>query len=61
MDGQPTGRHFSLIIYDDVVVQESVSTPEQIAKTTTPMGAIIKPWVYTQSKISVRRYKIFIR
>tara|TARA_B100000902_G_scaffold29106_1_gene34955 strand:- start:502 stop:2166 length:1665 start_codon:yes stop_codon:yes gene_type:complete len=35
VDGQPTGRHFSLIIYDDVVVQESVSTPEQIAKTTT--------------------------
>ena len=35
VDGQPTGRHFQLIIYDDVVVQESVSTPEQIAKTTT--------------------------
>jgi len=35
VDGQPTGRHFDLIIYDDVVVQESVSTPEQIAKTTT--------------------------
>ena len=35
VDGQPTGRHFDLIIYDDVVVQESVSTPEQISKTTT--------------------------
>ena len=35
VDGQPTGRHFALIIYDDVVVQESVSTPEQIKKTTT--------------------------
>jgi hypothetical protein len=35
VDGQPTGRHFSLIVYDDVVVQESVSTPEQIKKTTT--------------------------
>ena len=35
VDGQPTGRHFDLIIYDDVVVQESVSTPEQIKKTTT--------------------------
>ena len=35
VDGQPTGRHFDLIIYDDVVVQESVSTPEQIIKTTT--------------------------
>jgi len=38
VDGQPTGRHFDLIIYDDVVVQESVSTPEQIAKTTTQWG-----------------------
>jgi len=35
VDGQPTGRHFNLIIYDDVVVQESVTTPEQIKKTTT--------------------------
>ncbi len=35
VDGQPTGRHFDLIIYDDVVVQESVNTPEQISKTTT--------------------------
>jgi hypothetical protein len=35
VDGQPTGRHFDLIIYDDIVVQESVNTPEQIKKTTT--------------------------
>jgi len=35
VDGQPTGRHFDLIIYDDVVVQDAVSTPEQIKKTTT--------------------------
>ncbi len=35
VDGQPTGRHFELIIYDDIVVQESVNTPEQIKKTTT--------------------------
>ena len=35
VDGQPTGRHFSLIVYDDVVVQESINTPEQIKKTTT--------------------------
>lgn len=34
VDGQPTGRHFGLRIYDDVVTMESVSTPEQIAKTT---------------------------
>lgn len=34
VDGQPTGKHFSLLIYDDVVTLESVSTPEQIRKTT---------------------------
>lgn len=34
VDGQPTGAHFKLMIYDDVMTQESVSTPEQIAKTT---------------------------
>ena len=34
VDGQPTGKHFGLLIYDDVVTLESVSTPEQIKKTT---------------------------
>lgn len=34
VDGMPTSRHFSLMVYDDVVVPESVSTPEQIEKTT---------------------------
>lgn len=34
VDGQPTSKHFSLLVYDDVVVKESVSTSEQVAKTT---------------------------
>ena len=34
VDGQPTGAHFRLRVYDDVVTRESVSTPDQIAKTT---------------------------
>lgn len=34
LDSQPTGRHFQLMIYDDVVTRESVATPEQIRKTT---------------------------
>ena len=34
VDGQPTGRHFRLRVYDDVVTRESVTTPEQIEKTT---------------------------
>ena len=33
-DGQPTSKHFKLMCYDDVVTLESVSTPEQIKKTT---------------------------
>lgn len=32
--GQPTSKHFLLRIYDDLVTLESVSTPEQIRKTT---------------------------
>jgi hypothetical protein len=34
VDGMPTGKHYRLMIYDDVVTRESVNTPEQIAKTT---------------------------
>lgn len=34
VDGQPTSRHYRTQIYDDVVTLESVSTPDQIAKTT---------------------------
>ncbi len=34
VDGQPTSKHFDLLVYDDVVVAASVSTPEQVAKTT---------------------------
>lgn len=34
VDGQPTSAHFKLRIYDDVVTRESVSTPEQVNKTT---------------------------
>jgi hypothetical protein len=34
VEGMPTGKHFSLMIYDDVVTAASVNTPEQIAKTT---------------------------
>lgn len=34
VDGQPTSAHFKLRIYDDVVAPESVTTPDQINKTT---------------------------
>ena len=32
VDGQPTSKHFKILVYDDVVTQESVSTPDQINK-----------------------------
>ena len=34
VDGQPTSKHFKLMIYDDVVTRESVTTPEMIRKVT---------------------------
>lgn len=37
VDGQPTGKHFLLLIYDDIVTRESVTTPDQIKKTTSAL------------------------
>ena len=37
VDGQPTSKHFTHLIYDDVVTLESISTPEQIKKTTSAL------------------------
>ena len=37
VDGQPTSKHFRILLYDDVVVAGSVTTPEMIAKTMTEM------------------------
>jgi hypothetical protein len=34
VDAQPTGMHFKLRVYDDVVTEASVSTPDQVKKTT---------------------------
>lgn len=34
VDGQPTSKHYGILVYDDVVTRESVTTPEQIAKVT---------------------------
>lgn len=33
VDGQPTSKHFTKRVYDDVVVKEGVTTPEMIKKT----------------------------
>lgn len=34
VDGQPTSRHFRLMVYDDVVTRDSVTNPEMIKKVT---------------------------
>ncbi len=34
VDGQPTSKHYRLMVYDDVVTRESVTTPDMIAKVT---------------------------
>lgn len=34
VDSQPTSKHFRLMVYDDVLTQESVSNPDMIAKVT---------------------------
>lgn len=38
VDGQPTGKHYSLLVYDDIVTRESVTTPEMIEKTTDALA-----------------------
>lgn len=34
VDGQPTSKHYKLMVYDDVVTRESVTTPDMIGKVT---------------------------
>ena len=38
VDGQPTGRHFDLLVYDDLVTEKTVSTEEMRAKTTDQLA-----------------------
>lgn len=37
VDGMPTGKHFLILNYDDVVTEKSVNTPEMIHKTTSQL------------------------
>ena len=37
VDGMPVSKHYSVLVYDDIVVQGSVTTPEMIDKTRTAL------------------------
>ncbi len=37
VDGMPTGKHFFILNYDDVVTEKSVTTPEMMKKTTSQL------------------------
>ena len=49
-DGQPTSRHFNRLIYDDVVTDKSVNTPEMMQK-------VIDGWRLSLNLVSVE-YKV---
>jgi phage terminase large subunit-like protein len=34
VDGQPIGKHFFILVYDDVVTQDSTTTPDMLHKTS---------------------------
>jgi phage terminase large subunit-like protein len=38
VDGQPTGKHFTVRIYDDVVTEKAVTTPDMIKKVNDQWG-----------------------
>jgi predicted phage terminase large subunit-like protein len=38
VDGMPTGMHFTVLAFDDVVTKESVSTPDQLFKVEEAFG-----------------------
>ena len=38
VDGQPTGKHFFILNYDDLVTKESVTSPEMLKKTTDALA-----------------------
>lgn len=52
VDGQPTSKHYSKLVYDDVVTKESVSTPEMIQKTTDSWALSLN----LSSKEGAKRY-----
>lgn len=56
VDGQPTGKHYSLMIYDDIVTRESVTSPDMINKVTDAFGLSLNLESNTPERRSRKRY-----
>ena len=56
MDGMPTGRHFRLCVYDDVVTETSVTTADAIRKTTQAWELSLSLGMDVGEKKGITRY-----
>jgi predicted phage terminase large subunit-like protein len=56
VDGQPTSKHFNVLIWDDTVTQASVTNPEMIAKTTNAWELSLNLGSDTASNETIKRY-----
>jgi len=54
LDGMPTGSHFSHLVYDDLVTEINVGTPEQIQKTTERWALSLN--LDMINRVSIKRY-----
>ncbi|MGL4722018.1 MAG: hypothetical protein ACRCV3_01810 [Desulfovibrionaceae bacterium] len=51
-DGQPIGKHFHLLLYDDIVTKDGVSSPEMIHKVTESWALSLN----LGTRTGIRRY-----
>lgn len=56
VDGQPTSKHFSKLVFDDVVTLASVTTPEMIEKVTNGWATALNLGSEQEDKPCVHRY-----
>lgn len=56
VDGQPTSKHFSVLIYDDVVTISSVTSPEMIEKVTNGWRTSLNLGSEQEGKPGRKRY-----
>lgn len=50
VDGQPVSKHFLILNFDDIVTKESISTPDQIKKTTDALALAFNLGVIDKGK-----------